>query len=120
MSDSKNISADVKARRKAVFMHEIRRICSYLIAFAGRMKTQGNASRNREENTKMDIIKELMNADFYISPLPKDPVVAMAYVPFQNAKKIYSPEHGFQSGTMFPELNKPFMCGAKERGEQND
>ena len=72
MSDSKNISADVKVRRKAVFMHEIRRICSYL------------------------------------------------NVPFQNAKKIYSPEHGFQSGTMFPELNKPFMCGAKERGEQND
>lgn len=56
----------------------------------------------------MDVIKELQNSDYFIRPLPENAVVAMAYVPFQNAKKLYSPEHGFQSGTLFPELNKPF------------
>ena len=64
----------------------------------------------------MDIIKELQNSDFMIRPLPKDTVVAMAYVPFQNADKLYSPEHGIQTGTLFPELNKPFDPKGKKGG----
>ena len=49
-------------------------------------------------------------ADGQRSPLPKDPVVAMAYVPFQqyNSKNIYSAEEGFRQGTIFPDLDKPF------------
>ncbi len=43
-----------------------------------------------------------------ISALPKDTVVAMAYVPFQLDDRLYSNEQGFVSGTMFPVLNKPF------------
>lgn len=43
------------------------------------------------------------------SPLPKDPVVAMAYVPFQQFKDVYSAEKGFETGTIFPELDKPFL-----------
>ena len=43
-----------------------------------------------------------------LSPIPKDPAVAMAYVPFQNDDKLYSKEQGFVAGTMFPVLNKPF------------
>lgn len=36
-------------------------------------------------------------------------VVAMAYVPWQHFNGIYENlEEGFQSGTIFPELNKPF------------
>lgn len=59
--------------------------------------------------------------EYGISPLPKDPVVAMAYVPYQTGYpgKIYSPEQGLCQGTMFPELNKPFTpckCG----GADND
>lgn len=44
------------------------------------------------------------------SALPENPVVAMAYVPFQqyNAKNIYSAAEGFQQGTIFPDLDKPF------------
>ncbi|MEE1155426.1 MAG: spore coat associated protein CotJA [Acutalibacteraceae bacterium] len=42
------------------------------------------------------------------SELPANPVVAMAYVPFQNDDTVYSHEQGFVSGTMFPVLNKPF------------
>lgn len=56
----------------------------------------------------MDVIKELQNSDYFIRPLPKEPVPAMAYVPYQNAKRLYAPEQGICSGTLFPELDKPF------------
>lgn len=56
----------------------------------------------------MDIIKEMQRSEYFIMPFPKDTALAMAYVPYQNASKMYSTEQGFQSGTMFPELNKPF------------
>ncbi len=42
--------------------------------------------------------------------LPNNPVVAMAYVPFQLDKTAYSPEQALQAGTLFKTLNKPF-CG---------
>lgn len=50
------------------------------------------------------------------SPLPKDPVPAMAYVPYQQyePKNIYSAEQGFQQGTIFPVLDKPFFGGRSE------
>lgn len=36
-------------------------------------------------------------------------VIAMAYVPWQHFEKIYDNlEEGFNNGTIFPELNKPF------------
>ena len=41
-------------------------------------------------------------------PFPKDPVVGMAYVPFQQYGTIYQPEMGFDNGTIFSDLNKPF------------
>ena len=46
-----------------------------------------------------------------ITPLPKDTEVTMAYVPYQtsNNLEIYSPEQGIYPGTMFPELEKPFL-----------
>lgn len=54
--------------------------------------------------------------EYGILPLPKNTVVAMAYVPYQNSDKIYSAEQGIVSGTMFPELNKPFTaCGGIKR-----
>lgn len=62
----------------------------------------------------MDIIRELQNSDFFIDPIPENTAVAMAYIPFQNAVKLYSPEHGICTGTMFPELNKPFDPDCKE------
>ena len=42
--------------------------------------------------------------------LPNDPVVAMAYVPFQLDNTSYSAEKALCEGTLFPVLNKPF-CG---------
>lgn len=35
--------------------------------------------------------------------------LAMAYVPMQRLKNIYEPDEGLQYGTIFPELNKPFL-----------
>lgn len=36
--------------------------------------------------------------------------IAMSYVPWQHFHKIYENlEEGFGQGTIFPELNKPFM-----------
>lgn len=68
----------------------------------------------------MDIIKELQNSEFFVQPLPDNPVIAMAYVPYQNAKELYSPEHGIQTGTMFPDLDKPFMPDCKDGGMKNE
>lgn len=35
--------------------------------------------------------------------------LAMAYVPFQKWQKLYSPEVAFKRGTLFSELDKPFI-----------
>lgn len=55
-----------------------------------------------------------------VTPLPKDAVEAMAYVPFQP----YEPEMckavlGYENGTMFKALHKPFY-GSKCGGAAND
>ena len=47
-------------------------------------------------------------ADGSISPLPKNPKVAMAYVPFQQLGSVYPAEKALDAGTLFPELDKPF------------
>ena len=43
-----------------------------------------------------------------ISPLPVDPQVAMAYIPFQQLGSVYTAEKALDAGTLFPELDKPF------------
>ncbi len=53
-------------------------------------------------------IDETCRADGSISPLPKDPQVAMAYVPFQQLGTVYPAEKALDAGTLFPELDKPF------------
>lgn len=41
-------------------------------------------------------------------PLPPDPAVTMAYIPFQQFGETYDEETALRCGTLFPELNKPF------------
>lgn len=50
-----------------------------------------------------------------ISPVEhyKEPL-AMAYVPWQSFGERYSNSKGYEVGTIFPELNKPFLAGARE------
>lgn len=40
-----------------------------------------------------------------------DMVLAMAYVPAQQWNTLFEMEEGFARGTVFPELEKPFMGG---------
>ena len=47
------------------------------------------------------------------SPLPAMPVVAMAYVPFQQYNTTYEPKKGLEVGTIFPDLDKPFLGGSR-------
>lgn len=59
-------------------------------------------------------------AEYGLSPLPDAPTEAMAYVPYQP----YSPEMcqpvlGYENGTVFKALNKPFF-GGKCGGSKND
>ena len=67
----------------------------------------------------MDILETIMS-DYGLSPLPKDTVVAMAYVPYQQEKsKLYSPAQALEAGTVYPILDKPF-CGSRCWGDKND
>ena len=43
-----------------------------------------------------------------ITPFPKETPLAMAYVPFQSFGKLYDETLGLDTGTMFPDLDKPF------------
>ena len=58
--------------------------------------------------------KEMMNNEACVLTVPLFPEktpVAMAYVPFQQFGTLYEPEKGFEAGTMFPDLDKPFWGG---------
>ena len=67
---------------------------------------------------KNDILMDIAAAQYGIpTPLPEDTTVAMAYIPYQQAGKTYCPEQGICKGTLFPELNKPFLCGRGLRNE---
>ena len=68
----------------------------------------------------MDVIRKLENTEFFIDPIPKKVSEAMAYVPYQNAVKLYSPEQALCSGTLFPELNFPFSTEKKKGGMKDD
>ena len=45
------------------------------------------------------------------APLPSVTVPAMAYVPFQQYGAVYQPEQALMAGTLFPDLDKPFLRG---------
>lgn len=43
--------------------------------------------------------------------LPKNPVVAMSYIPYQECNDVYPPDKALAIGTIFPVLDKPFLAG---------
>lgn len=46
--------------------------------------------------------------------LPKEEyVLAMAYVPWQYFTKVYEPDKALEAGTIFPELDKPFLMAGR-------
>jgi hypothetical protein len=46
---------------------------------------------------------------------PENPPLSMAYVPFQQWGETYSDDKAFSSGTLFPQLDLPFMGGGDDR-----
>ena len=46
-----------------------------------------------------------------MSSFPADTPLAMAYVPYQQWREVYSEEEAMCSGTLFPELVRPFKGG---------
>ncbi len=83
------------------------------------MIKEGSKKRYRKSNAHrmkgaifLEDLMKITNCQYGIrSPLPDDPVVAMAYVPYQQEGKMYCPDQAIMNGTIFPELNKPFCCG---------
>lgn len=69
-----------------------------------------NISKFNMAETAMRISSPDCKRNCVTTALPENPVVAMAYVPFQLDKTSYSPEVALREGTLFPVLNKPF-CG---------
>ena len=49
------------------------------------------------------------------TPLPENPVAGMAYVPYQQYCELYAAEQGLENGTIFPELDKPFLGAGRGR-----
>mgnify|MGYP002525802375 CR=1 FL=1 len=41
----------------------------------------------------------------------RNPVLAMAYVPLQTLTTVYTDEDALSQGTLFPDLDKPFLKG---------
>jgi len=70
--------------------------------------TATTSDKSSEPMNSMDT----SNSNLYSSPdfMPKNPVLGMAYVPFQSLGEMYDAEQGFENGTLFPELNKPFLA----------
>jgi hypothetical protein len=46
-----------------------------------------------------------------VSAFPAETPLAMAYVPFQKIHYVYDPDSALMQGTLFPELDKPFLGG---------
>lgn len=52
--------------------------------------------------------KDMCNSDLQRSRMPEDATLTMAYVPFQDFEEPYETLIGFDKGTIFPALDKPF------------
>lgn len=76
-------------------------------------KARESRSPKKQWKGVIDLADEMMGkaCDLYegLSPLPKDPVPGMAYVPYQQwGEELHSMERALDAGTLFPILDKPF------------
>lgn len=44
---------------------------------------------------------------------PDEKILTMAFVNFQPLDEIYAPADAYSAGTLFPNLDKPFLAGDK-------
>ena len=71
---------------------------------------QSNSRMYKDCNRQQDIKKKKCCIQPE-SELPECPVVAMAYIPFQECTEIYDECKALEVGTLFPSLDKPFLGG---------
>ena len=50
-----------------------------------------------------------------VSRFPANTPLAMAYVPFQQWSSVYGDDDAFVAGTLFPDLDLPFMNGGNSK-----
>lgn len=53
--------------------------------------------------------KPCINCQQPDTALPKEMPIGMLYVPYQSFRKLYDPQVGLERGTVFEELDKPFI-----------
>ena len=46
-----------------------------------------------------------------MSAFPPETPIGMCYVPMQKITTVYEPENAWKRGTIFPDLDKPFLDG---------
>lgn len=62
-------------------------------------------------NNTPDRSRNAMNKPSLKKTFPAETPLAMAYVPFQQLNEVYDAENALKNGTLFPELNFPFLNG---------
>ena len=80
-----------------------------------RTNRSGHCSGSRPSQTRGPAVAAVP-ATVECTPDGQPMALAMAYVPIQVLNTIYDPQEGFCQGTIFPELNKPWMVGGVNCG----
>ncbi|MBE6861140.1 MAG: spore coat associated protein CotJA [Ruminococcus sp.] len=62
-------------------------------------------------NNTSNYNRAVVNSNTIKNSFPAETPLAMAYVPFQQIKEVYEADTALKNGTLFPELDFPFMNG---------
>jgi hypothetical protein len=81
----------------------------FMMSYANERRTTMKSSMNLMDQ----VLSEYSGTGCEASPKPFPAVTpeAIAFVPFQQFGATYPPEKGMDIGTIFPELDKPFLGG---------
>lgn len=76
----------------------------------GKKPAPPSGATHRKETERMAeiVIGQSCPVRSNCTPLPENPVPAMAYVPCQQWGQTFEPERALDAGTLFPVLDKPF------------
>ena len=74
--------------------------------FASKPKAEGTKKTPYAMGTKLNMG---MGEHKYCNTPLKDLPIAMAYVPFQKIENVFSQDEALKSGTLFANLEKPFL-----------
>lgn len=61
--------------------------------------------------SSMNFQQDNISSPSQLSSFPEHTPIGMAYVPFQQWGKTYEADEALQHGTMFPDLDYPFLGG---------